>query len=216
MNIYTYHVPVPQIDQRVESTVLANWQRTWRKHGWEPVILSHQHARSNPGYNQYREAMSKKPMMNSKEYELACFMRWLAMETVGGGVHCDYDVMNNGLSPMDVKPFLDDGKMTLYEPAHVPSMVSGSREEYRRMCDHFARFELSHYKPHMMAESQGGKKVSDMFILANDPSVVRPHKLVWEFHREPGWQGAKVIHFSHWACEGIGKVHAIPAWLKTR
>lgn len=216
MNIYTYFVPIGLIEERTQRRVLEWWRQTWSRAGWNPVILSEVIARTHPRFDSYSAVMRKKPLMNSAQYELACFYRWMATAAAGGGVQCDYDCINNGLTPEDIAPLLADGKMTIYEPAHVPSLVSGSAAEFERMCDLFAGFEVSQYKPHMIAESQGGTKVSDMFILANFPEQFRPNKIVWEFHREPGWQTAKAIHFSNWACEGIGKENAIPRWLNGR
>lgn len=212
MNIYTYFVPVSQIDYEGECRILNIWKRTWSEFGWNPVVLTENDAKGSPRYDWYFAQMKKKPFMNSFEYEMACFQRWLAMAQIGGGVHSDYDCMNNGLQPEDIKSFVEDGNMTVYEPAHIPSLVSGSYREYHRMVDLFAGFDTSHFKPEMHKDTRGGTSVSDMLIIANNPETVRPSKVVWEFRREAGWEKAKAIHFSHWACEGIGKEKALADW----
>lgn len=216
MNIYTYFVPVPGIDYDGEMKILQSWRESWQKGGWNPIVLNRPTVMRSSRFPWYDLQIHKNPFMNSDAYEAACFHRWLAMTEIGGGVHSDYDCMNNGLSPDDLEKYIKDGVMTLYEPAHVPSLVSGSYNEYHRMVDLFANFKLADYKPEMHKETRGGTAVSDMLILANNPTVVRPVKIVWEFHREPGWQQAKAIHFSHWACEGIGKITAIHNWIKNR
>lgn len=214
MNVYTYFVPVPLIDQTQQRKLLEWWKFTWSECGWNPVVLSIQHAQSHPRWAWYQEAMSRKPLMNSPDYELACYYRWLAVAAVGGGVQSDYDCMNNWLTPSDVASSMADGKMTIYEPKHVPSLVSGSASEFERMAELFAGFEVSQYKAEMLAETRGGTVTSDMFILSNFPEQIRPQKVVWEYRKERGWQDAKAIHFSNWACEGIGKEKAISLWIK--
>lgn len=202
------------IDQKRERKILNWWKFTWFRAGWNPVVLSINEAKSHPRWEWYSNEINNKPMMNSTEYESACFHRWMAVAAIGGGIQSDYDCMNNGLRSEHLTDEIKDGSLTIYEPAHVPSLVSGSKEEFDRMCELFAGFRVSDYKPEMMAESMNGTRVSDMFILANHTDRFKTKKIVWEFHREPGWQSAKAIHFSNWSCDGIGKENAIPAWLQ--
>lgn len=214
MNIYTYFVQVPEINYDGEIKVLEAWKETWSKAGWNPVVLTKDRAESSPRFKWYDEQIRRNPFMNSDTYESACFHRWLAMTECGGGVHSDYDCLNNGLTPEDMMPHLEKGDMTVFEPPHVPSLVCGSYREFQRMVDLFAEFDLKDYRPDMLAHTRNGTAASDMLIIANKPESVKKSKVVWEFEKEPSWESAKAIHFSHWACEGKGKLSEISKWMK--
>ena len=122
----------------------------------------------------------------------------------------DYDCFNNGFRPEDV----DSNEMTIYEPPHVPCLVSGTSAEYERVIQIFMNFNTNMYKDWLKAHSRGGMAVSDMLILANHSDQLRGKSCV--AHWDPnGANDAKAIHFCN-ACCGGKKIEAIQSWLKTQ
>ena len=70
------------------------------------------------------------PQINAKEYEVACFVRHLAMAAIGGGWMSDYDVVPLALPAC--APLSNGGAFTTHQ-GFVPSLVSASAEEYLRV-----------------------------------------------------------------------------------
>lgn len=115
---------------------------------------------------------------------------------------CDYDVINYSFMPGA------PGAMTVHE-RHVPCLVSGTADEFFRMCDVFAS-----YRPD--ARDRVGwfkKKTSDMMILVRKPDEYIQRQDCVEYGL-PGWEAAPAVHFSNFAMKPRGFVprHAhIPA-----
>ena len=98
MNIYTYYDEV--LENQIE--IIEIWKESWRKNGWNPIVLDQQSINCSDVEIEYLENL---PSVNPKKYEMACFLRWNAMSNIGGGWMCDYDVINLGFSPDDSKKY---------------------------------------------------------------------------------------------------------------
>jgi hypothetical protein len=92
MKLYTYYVDCPAHAGRGEVELVELWQKNWNSIGVETSVLNLSHAKDHPYFKEFDKAVSVLPSVNSKEYELACFHRWLALACVGGGFMSDYDV----------------------------------------------------------------------------------------------------------------------------
>ena len=85
------------------------WKKSWSDHGWNPVVLSLDDAKQHPLYNEidlqnyssnlYRDAS------NGPQYLELCYSRWFAYGCTDGG-WSDYDVMNYGFTPDDMKSLI--------------------------------------------------------------------------------------------------------------
>jgi hypothetical protein len=112
MNVYTYFdkdESLTGFDQ-----VLDVWAKTWKKYGWQPVVLGPDVAMRHPLYEIVKAHVEKLPTTNPLKYEVSCWLRWLAMESISGGLHTDSDVFNYGLlEPFTAKEttILDQGKV---------------------------------------------------------------------------------------------------------
>lgn len=81
-----------------QSTLIDIWRRAWKAQGWEPIILTPKDAKAHPRYEELHAKFAAFPTINPKEYEVACFDRWIAMAQVGGGICVDYDVLPFGFT----------------------------------------------------------------------------------------------------------------------
>ena len=103
MNVYTYHEPLPEVDR---TEILSLWAASWRMNGWNPVILGRDIARRHPLYEPFLAKVNSMPTVNGREYETACYLRWLAMVVVGGGLMVDDDVVNLHQPPIAIPDYL--------------------------------------------------------------------------------------------------------------
>ncbi|KAJ8020576.1 hypothetical protein HOLleu_40205 [Holothuria leucospilota] len=154
--IYTYYQKQSNIaekDIKEHSDTINVWKRTWSEAGWTPYVLSEDEAKTHPEYDKLHEKFFALPTVNRKEYEMACFLRHVAMAAVGGGWMSDYDVIPLHI-PTCVEP-LNGGRYTVYEH-YTPSLVSGSGEEFTRVSKMMANIDwrgnprlLEHDRPHV-------------------------------------------------------------------
>eukprot|EP00634_Sargassococcus_sp_CCMP2135_P004738 CAMPEP_0198665950 /NCGR_PEP_ID=MMETSP1467-20131203/62743_1 /TAXON_ID=1462469 /ORGANISM="unid. sp., Strain CCMP2135" /LENGTH=298 /DNA_ID=CAMNT_0044402571 /DNA_START=32 /DNA_END=928 /DNA_ORIENTATION=- len=136
--------------------MLEIWARSWKASGWETRILTLSDAQSHPQYYWYLERFMELPTVNPKEYELACFLRHVAMAALGGGWMSDYDVLPHSLSADSSLARMPPGNFTTYE-LFVPSLVSGSGPEFERIARNMALVPWAdrpdifsvHSKPHV-------------------------------------------------------------------
>ena len=128
--IYTYFDDIPQWthEDRLENArQLQEWRRAWEKAGWEPRVISLRDI-DREKYD-VDSAIQSIPLGSNKEYDRACYLRYFAMASVGGGWMSDYDLIPIGLKPSAIP---NGGRFTVHEYA-VPSLVSGSQEEWEHM-----------------------------------------------------------------------------------
>lgn len=212
MRIHAYFKPIKEIGPVGQQRLIDLWKQNWSGAGFEPVIIGPPQAEAHPLYPEYSRHVIGMPMMNyhTPAYDHSCFFRWLAMAQVGGGLMADYDCFNAGFKPEEVEP----EAMTIYEPPHVPCLVSGSKSEFERVVKIFMDFRLKMYKQWLLPHSRGGQGVSDMLILANHSDQVKGKDIVREWTKD-GVDKAKAIHFATSRC-GPNKIAIIESWTKTR
>lgn len=82
------------------------------------IVLTIEDAERHAEYAMLRARIEKLPLGGNREYDLACYLRWLAMAAAGGGWMSDYDAAPLRFSPPPELP--NGGAFTGYE-GHVPS-----------------------------------------------------------------------------------------------
>lgn len=185
--VHTYFSPLENAKGVEEQNRLIDlWKQTWKAHGWEPVVLTEKDAEKHPRYAEWRAAFAKLPTVNPPGYEMACWLRWVAMAQVGGTL-TDYDCMNFRFVPGDVA---QDGDNIVPIFKGVPCAIVGTQKAYENAINRFIsatdRFEVDG-KPH----------VSDMHLI---------QKWSWRCedigreYNSPGWETAKLVHFGHFSC----------------
>jgi hypothetical protein len=174
--------------------------------GWNPVVLYDHHAKAHPLYDLLKESVSKLPTINVPEYELACYLRWLAVAARGGGFMSDYDVVNYSFKPTPI-PSL----MRIYE-VHpeleevTPSVVAGSQSGYERICAAFCAIKAEDIEYRISETAH----VSDMIVLqhlAHKGFYVATRTVLQ--YGEPEWTEAPLVHYSHGSTIGTDRVHCM-------
>lgn len=108
-----------------------------------------------------------------------------------GEEHVPDDPAARKLEPREV------GAMTVYE-RHVPCLVSGTREEFMRICHLFADYRAD------SADRVGWQKdTSDMKILIRCPEAYIQKRDCVEYCL-PEWDDASAVHFSNFAMKPRG------------
>lgn len=105
MNVYTYYMPVPGLwSEDSQRKLIDVWARSWKKQGWNPVVMDESYASRHPRFREFKQKFWTLPTEYGHDYEGACFMRYAAMSTVGGGMMVDYDVINYYFPPCEPDP----------------------------------------------------------------------------------------------------------------
>lgn len=162
MTIFSYFGVVPELDLVDEVKLCLHFLKVWRSAGFDPFILTEHDARKHPLFEKLHEAVSKFPTTNPKSYEESCYMRWLAMAQVGGGILCDLDVapIKSGkwLQTLVTKQ-LHSGRLGVLQKKNVcPSLVIGTAENYEDQAWLFANYrppaDLKHTSDMIRLESR--------------------------------------------------------------
>ena len=155
--VYTYFE-----DQGMgDEPALEVWRDVWAKAGWDPVVLSQKDAERHPRYDEMVRRFSEYPTVNAPGYELACYLRYLAMAVVGGGFMTDYDVINVNVPPPPTCDWLpNDGAFTTHEK-FVPSVATGTAAEFDRVVNEFYDVDVDAV---LQATGSGDNQVSDMIL----------------------------------------------------
>ena len=157
--VYTYFE-----DQGMgDEPALEVWRDVWAKAGWDPVVLSQKDAERHPRYDEMVRRFSEYPTVNVPGYELACYLRYLAMAVVGGGFMTDYDVINVNVPPPPTCDWLpNDGAFTTHEK-FVPSVATGTAAEFDRVVNEFYDVDVNAVLQ-VTGYVTGDNQISDMIL----------------------------------------------------
>lgn len=178
--IHTYYAPVDAISRFDSERMIEIWKAEWEFAGWNPVVIGEKEARLHPRFEEFYATFKKFPSSNPDGYDLACFLRWVAMAAIGGGWMCDFDVLPNSgdfKTRGDISFFSGNERDPL-----IPCLVHGTKEGFEAVLMHF----LSH--------EPTGNHTSDMVALRDYSSKSIGGVLEYG---EPGWHSAKAVHFSN-------------------
>ncbi|MFN5119072.1 MAG: hypothetical protein ACK5FE_14295 [Cyanobacteriota bacterium] len=187
--VYTYYEDIGSD----LGPLLDFWADTWARNGWTPVVLGPEDALKHPMYEKFVNHCSSLPTVNNPKYELACYLRWLAFASAGGGLMVDNDVMNHSYSPSR----LEDGRgVLILDSGRVPCALMAS--DTQSILDEILAADstqagLEFGKPHM----------SDMTILMASHF---PNSQNCVCFGSPGWEAAELVHYSTHSlivCAGI-------------
>lgn len=197
MKVFTYFDPVPEMAHSEQQEMISIWKASWRANGWQPLVLSRKNIAFHPLYEDALRAFKGHPTVNPKEYELACWLRWLAM-AMQGGVMTDFDVLCFGFRPEDI-PENPGPLPTIFADANpCPCAVHGTERQYENVVRLFME-----YKRRPEDNHNGVPHLSDQNALQAMADKFRPYIFdMCPEYNQRHWREAKLVHFCHAACAG--------------
>jgi hypothetical protein len=199
--IQTFFDAIPGSDSAEQQRQIDIWRNAWMAAGWNAVVNNRFDVARHPMFKEFAAKAKSFPTVNNPAYEFSCYVRWLAFEMNGAGLHTDYDVLpRRNFTPeklarsegFNCLQFRDGRDNCSAVPSVIQSDVAGVRSFIDHMMTVPAEADrLINGKPHN----------SDMYILS------RAIKEPWFHGREmcrnvgeEGWQGFPTIHFASEAC----------------
>lgn len=193
--VFTYYHPVNAAHEGENQSILRLWAQAWRARGFNPMVLSARDAVKNQHYAAFFAAIQRFPTVLEKQTQLNRFLRWLALETQGGGLMTDYDVL-----PSRILASIFPG-MTGFHLAR-PSMGSlgmayADKPSIAKWLD-----RIQNYEPQPTDMIGDRRDVSDLNVMSHCATQdgVIPEDWMKSFS-EPGWVEAPVVHFTKRAIE---------------
>lgn len=195
MNIYTFYQPVPCLVHHQNEKIIEVWEKSWRYYGWNPIVLGINDAKQHPFYETYRKKCEQFPTANDKDYEILCFLRWLAMANLGGW-HCDFDIINYGFEPIDYK----EKVVTCSHWSLAATTIHLPKSGYENIIKLIYDYRVSERD---INQELGKYHISDMTILSN----LREQCNIFEYldceslysltnHKQEPWTETKLVHFA--------------------
>lgn len=213
--MHTYFTEVSK-NPTPDKLLLEAWKASWYDAGWEPIVLGPEDAQQHPHYNKFIAAFDAAPK-EVRDYDRACYLRWLAMGMQsGGGWMSDFDTFPLYMTPSMVLP--NDGKFTSYS-RHVPNLVSGNASEWNRMSQ-LIYFSYSMHQNIFWSDMLALKEIHELvggYVYQSDSialerlyvkelpgTIERPYALGSKCEQ---LLGMRAIHFSHADCDRVGFCH---------
>jgi hypothetical protein len=204
MNIYTYYQKVKGQSEEENLWLLDLWKKSWSYYGWNPIVLSLEDSKENPLYEKLCQKCIQYPTINSKEYEMACYVRWLAFSLRGGWVN-DYDIINYGFSPMDYGT--DALSLTGIMGG---STIAAPKSFYEKVVDTFINYEIDKNENLIIINKRIFTHVSDMTIMNSYLSPTKVIKIETYYGSE-GYENSLLVHYNahHVSIKGMNRKNAI-------
>jgi hypothetical protein len=110
--VFTYFQDFGSKNSYLHLQLIDIFIKNWQEYDFQVEVLSEVDAKKSPLYKSFKKIVSAYPTVNSKQYEQACFLRWLALAEVGGTFLTDYDVMNFGFHAENYRHIISDHSYT--------------------------------------------------------------------------------------------------------
>jgi hypothetical protein len=204
--VYTYFYPGSADSERM----LELWVTSWTKNGWSPTVLTPKMVKEHPLYPGLCERAAKLPTVNVAEYELQCYLRWLAFDIRAPGVFSDYDTINYSLKPEQVVR-LPEGSGRIVAYSHCghpnPGLFVADQLGVRRFLK-----DLMHGDP--PTDTIGGRPhVSDMYFFFRNAEKA-PGKLLCPNVGFDGWEAAPCVHYNNSGVHALSGNLPRPEWIQ--
>lgn len=204
LNVYTYFDDSKNLTPGFIAQI-GIWKRSFRKHGWNPIVLTKFHAKKHPRYEEFVAKVSNPefyPTVNPRYYEVACFVRWLALDVAGGGLMTDYDVVNRAFDAGDYAPV--SSTLTFFDHKRCPCAVQASKAGCRMLFERFLdpeRVKSSIINLVVPGWPQGHPHTSDMMV-CETMTDIPVQKECWNVLEDTT---APLVHVSYDSAKILGK-----------
>jgi len=199
--IHTFFQPVGNMNAFEQGRMIELWKRAWTRDGWDPVVLTPKEARGSPLYDNLLPKFQAMPTVNHKDYEMACWLRWIAMSSLGGFM-VDYDVMPFGFRP-DMLPKNEGAYVSVMADNNpCPCAVHGTAEQFENTARLMGDLVVTDEHQH------GGRAhFSDQSAIQALSSILRPHihDMCPEYNSRH-WKVSALVHYCHGATHGRDRV----------
>jgi hypothetical protein len=197
--VYTYYETVSAIEncksrKTSQKNLINICSESWEKYGWTVEVIGEKDAQNHFLYKEYKSIILTFPSVNPFPYDYHCYMRWLAMANIGGGIMIDYDVMNTGLRDLN---FFNFSELTVYQ-GHVPCVVSGKAEDYLSAVYGFMSFKNN---IGIDMKMRNEPHTSDMLMLSSGKIKFKKMNEVKDYP-----ENGKLIHCSQDKCKNKTKL----------
>lgn len=94
-NVYSFYTQRESNLPELDDALIEKWKSAWERAGYNPKVLDTETAAQHPEYRQYKSAIDSVLATSSvsKPKDLVpCYLRYLAMTVVGGGMMVDLDM----------------------------------------------------------------------------------------------------------------------------
>jgi hypothetical protein len=185
--VYAYY---EDLNRPEENKIIDLWRKSWEANGWSVMLMGDADTQHYPGHTSFLRSVSTLPSVNPQGYDLACYKRWMAMVTFGGGLMVDYDVMNYGFTP-EMTGKIKDENALIFLDGRVPCAVLGEKRLFKFACEYIKNYMV------LPNDTEAGKPhVSDMmmFMTMGEVPWIKSHRLVKEYKKE-GWESALLVHY---------------------
>ena len=194
MKVYTYYEPVPGLE---DPDMMALWGASWRRHGWETVVLTEADAFAADPYTAERfkhSPLLQSHPLNPPGYVMACLMRYVPMSvTAEPSLHVDWDVICNGYRPESVPAH--DFPAVFLAGCRCPCAMFGSPAAWLMlMAIMEGAPKMASFDPEMLRKDNADQYVT-MYQMPPDWVVVDPAKPCKTYMEDADWAGAPMIHF---------------------
>jgi len=100
--VFTYFATATDIGHGQSNEILSLWKQGWQSRGWNPVVLRLMEASRHPKFAAMKHALTTLPYVGDKNEQAGLFYRWLALDTMGGGLLVGIDQLPNAFTPEKV------------------------------------------------------------------------------------------------------------------
>lgn len=97
--VYTYAHKHAGVNKAEFEAILEAWKTGWTTRGWNPVVLGLRDAAKHPRFEEFQAAIEKLPCATTRPTVTHGFNRWLALDSVGGGLMVGNDVLPADFTP---------------------------------------------------------------------------------------------------------------------
>lgn len=180
--VFTYSAMSGYVGINEQQSLLSFWREGWISRGWNPVVLTSRDASGNGRYVELLARLAQIPGVKVDQ-----FVRWLALDNLGGGFLVDNDVLPGRLTPADLVKFSTVAAFA----SDTDDSLCAARFDRVNVCkwvDALLSFEVQ----------PGETSVTDrsLFDRVYNVEVDTYRHPLTAAYGEQGWREAPMVHFS--------------------